>query len=95
MKTMSAYEAKARFGQLLDAARNEPVTIEKHGRGVAVVIAKEEYDAIQEMRLQLLKSELQQGLEDLSSGRFESLKPGDLAAFSTSIKNSGRQQKKG
>ncbi|MBT7863648.1 MAG: type II toxin-antitoxin system Phd/YefM family antitoxin, partial [Gemmatimonadetes bacterium] len=39
MQTISAHEAKARFGQLLDAARVEPVTIEKHGRPVAVLVS--------------------------------------------------------
>lgn len=92
MKTMSAHEAKARFGRLLDMARTEPVVIEKHGREVAVLIAKEEFDAIREMKLQLLRSELQQGLDDLASGRFEALKPESLAEFSGSIKRKGRKR---
>lgn len=40
---MSAKEAKNGFGLLLDLARAEPVTIEKHGRPVVVVLAFEEY----------------------------------------------------
>lgn len=43
MKTMSARDAKNAFGLLLDTARAEPVTIEKHGRRVVVVMAVEEY----------------------------------------------------
>jgi prevent-host-death family protein len=43
MKTMSAREAKNAFGLLIDTARAEPVMIEKHGRGVVVVVAVEEY----------------------------------------------------
>lgn len=43
MKTMSAKDAKNGFGLLLDTARAEPVTIEKHGRAVAVVISVEQY----------------------------------------------------
>ena len=39
MQRFSAHDAKAHFGKLLDTARREPVTIEKHGRAVAVVIA--------------------------------------------------------
>jgi len=46
MKTMSAREAKNGFGRLIDVARLEPVTIEKHGRGVVVVMAVEEYDRL-------------------------------------------------
>lgn len=41
MKTMSAREAKNGFGLLLDTARAEPVTIEKHGRPVVVVLSTE------------------------------------------------------
>jgi prevent-host-death family protein len=44
MKTMSAKEAKNAFGLLIDTARAEPVMIEKHGRGVVVVVAVEEYE---------------------------------------------------
>ena len=46
MKIMSAKDAKNGFGLLLDTARAEPVTIEKHGRAVAVVISVEEYDKL-------------------------------------------------
>ena len=49
MKTMSARDAKNGFGLLLDTARAEPVTIEKHGRPVVVVLAVEEYERITEV----------------------------------------------
>lgn len=43
MKSMSAKDAKNGFGLLLDTARAEPVTVEKHGRAVVVVMSVEEY----------------------------------------------------
>lgn len=46
MKTMSARDAKNAFGMMIDAARAEPVAIEKHGRKVVVVVAVEEYDRL-------------------------------------------------
>ena len=46
MKSMSAKEAKNGFGLLLDTARAEPVTIEKHGRPIAVVLSTEEYEGL-------------------------------------------------
>ena len=46
MKTMSAREAKNAFGLMIDTARAEPVRIEKHGRGVVMVISVEEYDRL-------------------------------------------------
>jgi prevent-host-death family protein len=46
MKTMSAREAKNGFGLMIDTARAEPVLIEKHGRGVVVVVAVEEFERL-------------------------------------------------
>jgi prevent-host-death family protein len=46
MKTMASTDAKTNFGALLDAAQREPVTIEKKGRAVAVMLSKEQYDAL-------------------------------------------------
>lgn len=43
MKTISARDAKNGFGLLIDTALVEPVTIEKHGRPVVVVLSVEEY----------------------------------------------------
>lgn len=46
MKTLAAKDAKYGFGRLIDLARAEPVTIEKHGRPVVVVLAVEEYERL-------------------------------------------------
>ena len=46
MKTMSAKDAKNAFGLLLDTALAEPVTVEKHGRPVVVVMSIEEYEQL-------------------------------------------------
>jgi prevent-host-death family protein len=43
MRNMSAKDAKYGFGRLIDLARSGPVTVEKHGRPVVVVLAVEEY----------------------------------------------------
>jgi prevent-host-death family protein len=40
---MSAKDAKNSFGVLIDTALAEPVTVEKHGRAVVVVLSVEEY----------------------------------------------------
>ena len=39
---MAARQAKNAFGLTIDTLRAEPVLTEKHGRGVAMVIAVEE-----------------------------------------------------
>jgi len=46
MKTMLAREPKNAFGLMIDTARAEPVLVEKHGRGVVIVIAVEEYERL-------------------------------------------------
>jgi prevent-host-death family protein len=46
MKTMSAKDAKNAFGMLIDFARAGPVSIEKHGRKVVVVMSVEEFDRL-------------------------------------------------
>ena len=48
MQTLSARDAKYNFGRLIDMARAEPVTVEKHGRAVVVVLAVEEYERLTE-----------------------------------------------
>ncbi len=47
MKTIAAKDAKNGFGRMLDAVQREPVTIEKHGRAVAVVLSLEEYQRLE------------------------------------------------
>lgn len=47
MDTMTAAEAKQKFGQLIDKAQNSPVAITKHGREVGVFMSSEAY-AIEE-----------------------------------------------
>ena len=46
MRTITALDAKNRFGQLLDAARRGPVTVTKKGRPAAVLLSVEDYARI-------------------------------------------------
>jgi len=43
MKTITAIEAKNRFGQLIDAAQRQPVTVTKQGRPSVVVMSMVDY----------------------------------------------------
>ncbi|MHA6298044.1 type II toxin-antitoxin system Phd/YefM family antitoxin [Devosia sp. CAU 1758] len=47
MSTMSATEAKNKFGQLLEMAQAEPVRIQKNGRDVGILISPEQFAAMQ------------------------------------------------
>jgi len=54
MRSMSANDAKKNFGQLIDTARREPVTIEKHGRPVTVMMSVEDFEDLTGHRQQWL-----------------------------------------
>jgi prevent-host-death family protein len=49
MKEAAATDAKNKFGQILEMAMTEPVTIEKKGRPVAVILSFAEYQRLTEM----------------------------------------------
>lgn len=57
MKIMSAREAKNGFGLMIDMARAAPVLIEKHGRGVVVVMSVEEYERLSRLSENVAKGE--------------------------------------
>lgn len=90
MHHMSAHDAKARFGQLLDTARREPVVIERHGRAVAVMLSKEEYDELNDIKLRQLRAEIDAGLADLERGAYADYTPEELPKLAERIKAAGR-----
>jgi len=50
MKTLTSVEAQNRFGELLDAAQREPVTITRRGRTVAVLLSAEDMEELVDAR---------------------------------------------
>lgn len=54
MATVSATKAKQNFAALLDQAQREPVRIQRHERDVAVILSAEEYERLQQFRVQTL-----------------------------------------
>ena len=69
MRTMPSVEAQNHFGELLDTAQREPITITRRGRTVAFVLSKQEYEA------------LLQGLETDNSDALEITAKQAIAAF--------------
>lgn len=92
MQNLSAHDAKARFGQLLDNARREPVVIERHGRAVAVVLSKEEYDELNAIKLLHLRAEIDLGVTDVERGAYEDYEADDLPQLGERIKSDGRKR---
>ncbi len=64
MVTMPSTEAKTHFGALLDRVQREPVTIEKKGRAVAVMISESDYEVYQNLKLEALQRDLMSGLKE-------------------------------
>ena len=50
MKTMAAKDAKTNFGQLLDTAIREPVSITRNGRQVAVVLSAQDFERLEALQ---------------------------------------------
>ena len=67
MKSIAAKDAKNHFGEMLDTVQREPLTIEKHGRAVAVVMSAQDY---QQMKLERLRAKLAVGEAQLDKGKY-------------------------
>ncbi|KGJ92460.1 type II toxin-antitoxin system prevent-host-death family antitoxin [Thalassotalea sp. ND16A] len=66
MKSLTANEAKTKFGNMLINVQSEPVEIVKNGTSVAVVISSKEYKKIEALKMEIVKS------------RFANIDPDDL-----------------
>ena len=91
MVRMSANAAKSRFGQLLDTTQREPVTIEKHGRPVAVIMSKAIFDEFEALKLERLRAEVRVGLKALAEGEFVEVDDTGLQALAVELKAEGRE----
>ena len=69
MKKIASTKAKSNFGELLDTAQREPVTIEKQGRPVAVVVSIEDYKASELLKIEALNRDLQIGIDEADAGK--------------------------
>ena len=68
MESLSANEAKTKFGDMLLKAQRAPVQINKNGKPVAVVISMDEYESIEALKLRLLQSRAIQAKADIEAG---------------------------
>ena len=68
MRTMSAKDAKNHFGELLLEAQKAPVTIEKNGRPVAVLLSIDEHEAAEKMKLERLRSMIAEADDAIARG---------------------------
>jgi prevent-host-death family protein len=52
MTTVTSVEAQNRFGQLLDMAQREPVTVTRHGRPAAFIVSPQDMEELLTVREQ-------------------------------------------
>lgn len=60
MLTLTANEAKTRFGELLDRVQREPVQVARHNRVVGVMVSPEDYAAMRDFYADRLRRTLAQ-----------------------------------
>ncbi len=63
MKSVTALEAKNRFGEVLEAAQRQPVSITRNGRPSVVMISAESYARRQRMARERLRQAMQRAGE--------------------------------
>jgi prevent-host-death family protein len=56
MEALTANEAKTQFGDLLLKAQQAPIQINKNGKPVAVVISISEYEHMEALKMEMLRS---------------------------------------
>ncbi len=70
MEILTANKAKTHFGEMLMKVQKEPVQIDKNGKPIAVVVSIEDYEASEEVKLQMLKNRFKQVDDDIKNGLF-------------------------
>ena len=69
METINASDAKREFGDLLIKAQHSPVTINKNGKPVAVVVSANEFELLNKLKEEYLQELIKEGIDDLQAGR--------------------------
>jgi prevent-host-death family protein len=70
METLTANEARVRFGDLLIKSQKGPVQITRSGKPISVMISADDYETMEEMKMRYLKEKLAQAKDDIDNGRF-------------------------
>jgi prevent-host-death family protein len=63
MQTLTAHQAKTRFGAFLDMAQHEPVRVMRHARLVGVMVSAQDFDAMRTFYADRLQQTLAQSAD--------------------------------
>ncbi|MEO0797288.1 MAG: type II toxin-antitoxin system Phd/YefM family antitoxin [Verrucomicrobiota bacterium] len=95
MQTFTANDAKQNFGQVMDNALQEPVSITKHGRPTVVITSESEYRELLKIKYEHLKADVQAGFESLDRGEGIAIQSeSDLNSTIDKLKARGRSKLK-
>ena len=68
MKAVTANEAKTQFGDMLMSVQRAPVQISKNGKPVAVMVSVEDYEKMEDLKMQMLKDRVQRAKAEIEAG---------------------------
>ena len=69
METLTAQEARIRFGDLLLKSQKSPVQITRSGKPVSVLVSFDDYEKLEELKMRYLKEKLARSKDDINNGR--------------------------
>ena len=68
MKAVTANEAKTQFGNMLLSVQRAPVQINKNGKPVAVMVSMDDYEKIENLKMQMLKERVERAKSEIETG---------------------------
>ena len=69
LETLTAQEARVRFGDLLLKSQKGPVQITRSGKPVSVLVSFDDYEKTEELKMSYLKEKIARSQEDIAEGR--------------------------
>ena len=68
MKAVTANEAKTQFGDMLLSVQRAPVQINKNGKPVAVMVSMDDYEQMEDLKVQMLKERVRRAKSEIEAG---------------------------
>ena len=93
MREIPSTEAKDKWGALTDTALQGPVAITRRGRPSLVLTSIQDYQALQQLKFERLRDDVQAGFRSLERGEYSAKSMDDLKREARSryeqLKNDG------
>lgn len=80
MNTFTSNDAKQKFGEVIELALQEPVSITRHGRPSVVVTSDADYRELLALKYERLKEEVARGFESFGKGESKGQSVDEIAA---------------